>query len=221
MQTYRWRDDFYFLDDGRVRQFLILGDQEALLIDTGFEESHVIDAVRAVTDLPVKVLMTHGDPDHTGGLKNFKSCYMREKDWHLVQADVELHPLEEGELFPCGDYCLEVIEIPGHTYGSVAFLDRKNRLLLSGDSVQKEGPIYLFGGHRNLDLYIESQKKLLALGEQVEEVLPCHQACPIGPEYIGRNLEDAVALRAGRLEGKQHPFLPCCSYRGKWTEFYY
>ena len=108
-----------------------------------------------------------------------------------------------------------MIEIPGHTYGSVAFLDRKNRLLLSGDSVQKEGPIYLFGGHRNLDLYIESQKKLLALGEQVEEVLPCHQASPIGPEYIGRNLEDAVALRAGRLEGKQHPFLPCCSYRGK------
>ena len=27
---------FYILDDGRVRQFLMKGDDEALLIDTGF-----------------------------------------------------------------------------------------------------------------------------------------------------------------------------------------
>ena len=221
MQTYRWRDDFYFLDDGRVRQFLILGIRRALLIDTGFEESHVIDAVRAVTDLPVKVLMTHGDPDHTGGLKNFKSCYMREKDWHLVQADVELHPLEEGELFPCGDYCLEVIEIPGHTYGSVAFLDRKNRLLLSGDSVQKEGPIYLFGGPSKPGSLHRKPEKTSGPGRTGGRgsALPSGQSHRTG--IYRADLEDAVALRAGRLEGKQHPFLPCCSYRGKWTEFYY
>lgn len=28
-------ENFYILDDGRVRQFLILGEDEALLIDTG------------------------------------------------------------------------------------------------------------------------------------------------------------------------------------------
>ncbi len=31
---------FYILDDW-VRQFLIVGEEEALLIDTGVEESHV------------------------------------------------------------------------------------------------------------------------------------------------------------------------------------
>lgn len=60
-----------------------------------------------------------------------------------------------------------------------------------GDSVQKAGPIFMFGSHRNLDLYIE------------------------------RNLEDALALKNGELTGEKHPYLPCCSYEGKWTEFYY
>ena len=64
-------DGFYILDDERVRQFLIVGEDEALLIDTGFEDSHVYQAVRSITDLPVQVLMTHGDRDHAGGLKDF------------------------------------------------------------------------------------------------------------------------------------------------------
>ena len=42
-------ENFYILDDGRARQFLITGDDEALLIDTGFEDSHVYEAVRKIT----------------------------------------------------------------------------------------------------------------------------------------------------------------------------
>ena len=58
-----------------------------------------------------------------------------------------------------GDYCFEVIEIPGHTYGSIAFLDIQKKLLIVGDTVQL-GPIYMFDEHRNLDLYIHSLEKL-------------------------------------------------------------
>lgn len=97
----------------------------------------------------------------------------------------------------------------------------RKKLLLPGDSVQKDGPIFMFGNHRNLELYIESQKKLCGLADQVETILPCHHEYPIGPEYIGRNLEDAQALKNGKLTGEKHPYLPCYSYRGKWTEFYY
>ncbi len=214
-------DHFYILDDGRVRQFLILGEQEALLIDTGFADSEVYQAVQELTDLPVRVLLTHGDGDHTGGLKDFGSCYLNQKDWHLLDRKIELKDLREGDVFRCGDFCLETLEIPGHTYGSVAFFDRKKKLLLPGDSVQKEGPIFMFGAHRNLDLYIESQKKLLNLADQVETILPCHHDCPIGPEYMEKNLEDAIALRDGKLKGEKHPFMPCSSYKGRWTEFLY
>ncbi len=212
-------DHFYILDDGRVRQFLIVGDKEALLIDTGFEDNHIAGMVKEITDLPVKVLLTHGDMDHTGGLKDFGECYLHEADWHLVK-DVQLHPLKEGDVFSCGEYRLEVIEIPGHTFGSVAFLEREKRLLLPGDSVQKDGPIFMFGDHRSMDLYIRSQEKLCTLSDQVAQIIPCHHEYPISPVYIERNLQDALAVQAGNLKREKHPFLPCEAVKGRWTEFY-
>lgn len=220
IQVEKFGDGLYILDDGRVRQFLFTGADEALLVDTGFADSRVLAAVRTVTDAPVKVILTHADPDHAGGLGDFGEAWLHEKDWHLVKADVTLHPLREGDIFCCGDYRLETIEIPGHTYGSVAFADRAKKLLLPGDSVQKEGPIYLFGSHRHVGLYVESEAKLLAQAADFETILPCHHSCPIGPEWIGRNLKDAEALRAGRLTGVPVPGMPCSLYRGQWTQFY-
>ena len=204
-----FRDGLYILEDDRVRQFLMLGSDSALLIDTGFAEDHVREAVSAVTDLPVRVIMTHGDPDHAGGLSDFGTCRIHREDWHLLPDGIEPEPLAEGDVFECGGYRLETIEIPGHTYGSAAFFDREKGLLLPGDSVQKDGPIYMFGSHRNLDLYIESQKKLCGLADEVKTIIPCHHDYPIGPEYISRNLEDAIAMRNGKLPGTPHPEMPC------------
>lgn len=79
----------------------------------------------------------------------------------------------------------------------------------------------MFGEHRNLDLYIKSQKKLLGLQDKIETILPCHHEYPIDPSFIEKNLLDAEALRRGELEGEKHPFMPCYSYKGRWTEFYY
>ncbi len=215
-------ENLYILDDDRVRQFLIVGDRDALLIDTGFPDSHVAETVRTVTKLPVRVLLTHGDGDHTGGLEDFGECWLHEGDWPQVEGrGVKLHPLREGDVFTCGGYRLEVVEIIGHTYGSVAFVDWEKKLLLPGDSVQKDGPIYMFGEKRDLDLYIGSQKKLLALADRFETVLPCHHACPIDPSYIGKDLEDAIALKAGALPSVPHPTMPCRIYQGKWTQFLY
>lgn len=221
MQDCLFMDHFYVLDDGRVRQFLIVGEQEALLIDTGFADSRVYERVRKITKLPVTVLMTHADMDHAGGLKDFGACFLHTGDWNLVKEDIQLKALKEGDVFSCGDYRLEVLEIPGHTYGSVAFADWDKKLLLPGDSVQKDGPIYMFGAHRNLDLYIASQKKLCGLADRIETILPCHHPYPISPAYIERNLQDALALKNGELKGVRHPALPCFSYKGTWTEFYY
>ena len=64
-------------------------------------------------------------------------------------------------------------------------------------------------------------KSSMALADQVETIIPCHHPYPVEPEYIRRNLEDAVELKKGTLKGTKHPSLPCLSYRGKWTEFYY
>ena len=36
IKTTKFMDNFYIFDDGMVRQFLITGEKEALLIDAGF-----------------------------------------------------------------------------------------------------------------------------------------------------------------------------------------
>ena len=197
---------FYILDDW-VRQFLIVGEEEALLIDTGVEESHVAEAVRQITSLPVRVVLTHGDHDHAGGLGAFGSCL------------VHWQPLREGDTLECGGYRFEVLHIPGHTPGSIALLDREHGLLLPGDSIQKEGAIYMFGLRQNLERYLVSLRELQSLEGEIRQILPSHGECPIEPVYLSRVLEDALALRDGKLSGEPHPTLPCRICMGKWTGF--
>ena len=69
-----------------MRQFLIVGEQQPCSLIRDLRDSGVYQAVREVTDLPVQVLLTHGDRDHTGGLKDFGSCYLNQKDWHCWTA---------------------------------------------------------------------------------------------------------------------------------------
>lgn len=221
MQVTKLDHQLHILDDGRVRAFLIAGGDSALLIDTGFADSQVYETVKTITDLPVTVLLTHADPDHAGGLIPFGACCAMEPDWPMIPQGVSIHSLNQGAVFCCGEYRLEVIPIPGHTRGSAAFFDREKGLLISGDSVQKDGPIFMFGPHRNLDQYIESQKKLVSLAPSIRTILPSHHPCPIGPEYIEANLLDALDLKAGKLPSQPHPNLPCRICQGKSAAFLY
>lgn len=210
----------YALEDERVRQFLVIGEERALLFDAGFADSGVLETVRALTDLPIDVVMTHGDLDHSGGLADFGRCRMNAGDWLLVKAgSIALAPLDEGEIVACGDYRFRVIAIPGHSAGSLAFYDEAKGILLAGDSVQSGGPIFMFGGHRDLDAYIASLEKLERLIPADVTVLPCHSACPIDAGCIARDLADARALRDGALASDPHPALPCRVYRGEATDF--
>lgn len=210
----------YALEDKRVRQFLVIGEERALLFDAGFADSGVLETVRALTDLPIDVVMTHGDPDHSGGLADFGSCRMNAGDWPLVKnGSIALVPLDEGEIVACGDYRFRVIAIPGHSAGSLAFYDEVKGILLAGDSVQSGGPIFMFGGHRDLDAYIASLEKLEQLIPADVTVLPCHSACPIDAGFIARDLADARALRDGKLTSDAHPALPCRVYHGEATDF--
>lgn len=221
LEVKQYLDGLYILDDGEVREFLLVGESDALLIDTGFPGSGIGEAVRKITDRPVRVVLTHGDGDHTGGVKEFAECYLHPADWPLVKENVQLRPLKEGDVFSCGDYRLEVVEIPGHTPGSVALVDRVKRLMFPGDSVQTGGPIFLFGVHRDVDGYIASQEKLCAWMDVVDTILPSHHQYPIDPSYIKKNLLDAIRLRNGELKGEPRSDFPSSHYRGEWTEFLY
>lgn len=65
--------------------YLLLGNNKALLIDTGLGISNIKDIVNKITNLPIIVATTHIHWDHIGGHKYFNNIavHILEKDWLL------------------------------------------------------------------------------------------------------------------------------------------
>ncbi|WAL64395.1 MBL fold metallo-hydrolase [Amycolatopsis cynarae] len=61
-------DGVYVLSEpGHVNSFLVLGDERALLFDTGMGIGSILGEVRTITDLPLLVVNSHHHFDHRGG----------------------------------------------------------------------------------------------------------------------------------------------------------
>ena len=128
------------LEQEIVRCFLIVGQQRALLLDTGAEACDLMGMIREITPLPLVVLNTHGDGDHTANNNQFRDIHAHPDEFATIRRfrpdlTSTLHPITALSAFDLGDRVLHVIETPGHTPGSICLLDRKNRILFSGDTL--------------------------------------------------------------------------------------
>lgn len=122
--------------------------------------------------------------------------YMKE---HALPGACPLHALENGQIFDLGDRKLETIFVPGHTPGSVVFLDRENKFLFSGDSIVST-PILIFDTYStNIEEYVEALKELQK--EDFELVFPGHYLRPIGKKV----LYDLIVCGEQILKGSANP----------------
>ena len=201
----------YAIDQGMVRCFLILGSEQALLLDTGAGPCDLLGMIREITSLPLTVVQTHGDGDHTANSGQFDRIYAHPAEFDVIRRfrpglEAELLPVTEGTRFSLGGRTLETVEAPGHTPGSICLLDRENRILFSGDTLS-HGPVFLFGGHRDIRRFRETLDKLQALGG-FDVIYPCHNTCPVGLSVIGE-LRDAVdGALDGSLTGESFGDMP-------------
>lgn len=125
----------------------------------------------------------------------------------MLPPEIRWQPLREGDTLEFGGYRFEVLHIPGHTPGSIALLDREHGLLLPGDSIQKEGTIYMFGPRRNLERYLESLRELQPLEGEIRQILPSHGECPIEPAYLSRCWR--TPSLCGTENSPESPIPPC------------
>ena len=132
----------YLIDDaGESTCYLVTGQERALLIDTstGLEDLHAV--VRSLTELPVTVVNTHGHYDHIFGNVFFEEAWMHPADLPVAALEAEgrplcpFRPLQIGQSFDLGGVQLEIVDLRGHTPGSVGLLDKTARLLYSGDGI--------------------------------------------------------------------------------------
>lgn len=146
----------------------------------------------------VRIVLTHAHDDHVGALDALKAAlpdvpvYLSARDTRLLNGDVSL---DEGEpdtpirgavpknvrtrpdvLLKDGDRVgsLLAVAAPGHTPGSMAFLDTRSNALIAGDAFQIRGGLAVSGQMRllfpfpamatwNAEMALASARKLAEL----------------------------------------------------------
>lgn len=146
----------YAIDDtAQESMYLVCGKDKSLLIDTGSSRQPVLPTVRKLYTSPVDLVLTHGHYDHMYHAEEFQKVYLHPADYKIwtramypicLGCDLgqkrfpkryhpgRFLPLTEGDVFDLGGKVLSVIEAPGHTPGSVIFVDREDKLLFTGDA---------------------------------------------------------------------------------------
>ena len=193
-------------DEEGVRFFLLEGDDFALLIDSGMQTRNARELAMELTEKPIRLANTHADMDHLGSLAEFDCYYM-----HPAESCNLYHrePVPQGEMIPVwdkdvidlGGRDVEIISIPGHTPGSIALLDRANRALFCGDTVQT-GAIFMFGPHREHRAFLKSLERLIAMSDRFDVLHPSHGEPYVAPEFIPGLLAGARRVFAGEAEGR-------------------
>ena len=221
-------EHFWILEDNGVRAFLFEGDKRAMLVDTGFGALPLRDMVTELTELPVFLINTHTDRDHTGCNKDFTPVYMHPAEMDRYKSSLpdgcrmeDVRPLWEGDIIDLGHWKFEVILTPGHTPGSIMLLEREKRMLISGDSIQN-GNIFMFGPGRNMPAFQSSIQKMIDMSDAFDSIWPSHGDYPLKIDIIPGILQGTKDLVAGKLPEEEPPHpMPCKKYSCDVASFLY
>ncbi|NWG45386.1 MAG: hydroxyacylglutathione hydrolase [Alphaproteobacteria bacterium] len=172
------------------------------------------------------ILNTHHHADHTGGnaeLKARTKCTVvgpRREVNKIPGLDI---PLADGDIFRFGSHMAQVIDVPGHTNGHIAYWFAEDRVAFVGDTLFAMGCGRLFEG--TPQTMWRSLQKLMALPEDTvlycaHEYTEANGAFALSVEPENRDLRDRMdevrRLRAGGrptvpttlgLELRTNPFL--------------
>lgn len=140
-----WR----YHDETGSTSYLLVGESCAAMIDCGCVVRPLMEEIRKITVLPVKLLLTHAHPDHFGAAGSFSEVWMHEDD--IVALPVfepsfavmgvpalrreTLHAFTDGDEFDLGGMKVVACALPGHTPGSTVFVCEEEALLFIGDAI--------------------------------------------------------------------------------------
>jgi hydroxyacylglutathione hydrolase len=185
----------------RVEPIACLSDNYAyLLVDPETNAAAIVDpsepdpvlratALRGGLEV-VAILATHHHHDHVGGVKEVKErlgiprVYGHESDKGRIPEQTEL--LRDGSSFPLGSLRVDVLHIPGHTLGAVAYVVTGG----PDDAAVFTGDTLFVGGCGRI---FEGDPAMMHASLQKLARLPAHTRIYCGHEYTESNLRFAAS----------------------------
>lgn len=197
------------IDEMGVRFFLLEGEKEALLIDCGMMTKNALDIASELTSLPIKLILTHTDPDHMGSIAQFQEFYMHPAEatnfYYTQKRQGNFLPVWDQDIIDLGNRPLKIIHTPGHTPGSIAIWDLNHKRIFTGDPIQ-DGNIFMFGPQREGHSYIHGLRRIYDLRNEIDQIYPSHGTCPISFDIIPALEEGMKKLLNGELTGQAVDF---------------
>jgi len=240
-QNLIWFDDYYtleYLDEKTVsigeprywqenNSYLIIGNDKALLFDSGPGVRDITPVVESLTNLPIVAMISHFHYDHVGNIENFDNQVLVNnqiaeeqlgKAGEYLPNDIEyladmanregleapvFYPkkiLERRSSIDLGGRVIEVIATPGHSSDSIMIFDEERNQLFSGD--------YIFGfvsalrgliGSENDRDYLSSATQIVELINSDTKIYAAHNS---GASVNPYEYDDIRDIQSFFLENK-------------------
>lgn len=159
-----------------VNCYLVEEEDSLTLIDAAlpYSAKGILNTAQAIGKPISKIVLTHAHEDHVGALDQLTSklanvpVYISKRDSRLMEGDLSLDqhedpsPIKGGVpkklkiratyLLDEGDTVgsLTAIQTPGHTPGSMSFLDTRTNAVIAGDAFQSRGGVAVAGDMKPL-----------------------------------------------------------------------
>jgi len=238
-----WYDDYFtieYLDANTIAigepryyqqnyNYLILGENKAILFDTGPGVRNIRPLVKSLTSLPITVIASHLHYDHIGNHDKFENVALLDTPKIRQQMQGEVFSpthaqhlgliedikkpefkvdewLVDGQDINLGNRHLTVLHTPGHTRDSKMLFDKRRNQLFVGDFIY-EAELYAFLPGSSVEEYLKSTQKLLSLINPTTTLLSAHGS-PLSSRLPALKYDDLqdlkdtlAAIKTQKIEG--------------------
>lgn len=149
----------------------------------------------------IRLMYEHSDPEMRLGFAKSGAMF-RPMPVVPTLADVippcavKTYPVYDGDRIELGGVTLEVIHVPGHSYGTIVLLDRERRIVYSGDACNANTLLCLEGS-TTIEEYRESLFHFKSFQPDFDGMYGGHGPGPVPKEIIDEAIELCDEILAG------------------------
>ena len=155
--------------------YIVEGYERSAIIDTGCTRGRkIVPLIRQYTKKELLLFITHAHSDHIYHMDEFDEVYMNHREFELSDSFLQLmmedkqlnlrqtKDVRTGTVIDLGGKTLEVLEVPGHTPGSIVIWEKEGDHLFVGDAIGSGNDVWMqWPSALPLDQYYPSLLRLL------------------------------------------------------------